>query len=64
MGRSREAVAKKTGAIPGIAPRIVQDVSMLTKWNLECRSYIVLCISMVAPRIVLDGSCVVQSNTL
>ena len=29
---------------PGIAPRILPDVvSMLTKWSLECRSYIVFC---------------------
>ena len=37
-------------------PRIVLEVSMLTKWSLECRSYIVFCISVVAPRNVLDVS--------
>ena len=40
--------------IPGVAPRIVLDASMLTKWRHGCPSYIVFCISKVATRIALD----------
>ena len=39
-----------------MARRTVVDVSMLSTWNHECRSYIVFCISIVAPRTVLDVS--------
>ena len=58
--RSRETVAKQKFYAPGIAPRIVLDVSMLMKRSFECRSHIVFCNSGL--RWSACSYCVLQFN--